>query len=346
MTAEQTSTTAAPTRATPGRERLRAAWTLVLLTTLCAELTFTAVAVPLTWLLLPLLMVMYGAGVLVVREVAARAGAAWPSLVLLGLAYQLAEDGLGLQALTSPEMYGAADWGWRALGVNWTYWESQIGVHVVFSVLIPVVLTDLLFPAHRGRPYLRTRGLAGVGVLAIVGVVGLRVIISATADAGYRAPWAWTGGYIVAIAVLAWSALRILPRHSISGPGPARSAPRPAVTGAAAAVATILFLGCLLPPGLRPDPLFGDAFPLWIPLAPAAVLALGFAWMVLRWAGTAEWNDRHRIWLVGGILTAHTAFMMPASPGAVVAGTITLALEVCLLAMLARRQSERSRPPG
>ncbi|WP_208819054.1 hypothetical protein [Pseudonocardia alni] len=103
----------------------RAPWTLALLTTVCAELTFTAVAVPFTWLLVPLLMMMYGAGVLVLREATVRAGGTWPSLVLLGVAYQLAEDGLGLQALTSPRMYGAADWGFRALGVNWTYWESR-----------------------------------------------------------------------------------------------------------------------------------------------------------------------------------------------------------------------------
>ena len=35
----------------------RAPWTLALLTTVCAELTFTAVAVPFTWLLVPLLRV-------------------------------------------------------------------------------------------------------------------------------------------------------------------------------------------------------------------------------------------------------------------------------------------------
>lgn len=84
----------------PGRRR--AAWTLALMTTLCAELTFTAVAVPSAWLLLPLLLVMYGAGVLLIRELVVRTGGGWPGPVVLGLAYQLAEDGLGLQALTSP----------------------------------------------------------------------------------------------------------------------------------------------------------------------------------------------------------------------------------------------------
>ncbi|GAB2712396.1 hypothetical protein [Nocardia thraciensis] len=64
--------------------RLRAAWALVLLAPVCAELTFTAVAVPVTWLLLPLLLVMYGAGVLLVRELVVRAGGGWPSLAAGG----------------------------------------------------------------------------------------------------------------------------------------------------------------------------------------------------------------------------------------------------------------------
>ncbi|MGW5381417.1 hypothetical protein [Nocardia sp. NPDC003963] len=321
----------------PERGRWRAAWTLVLLTTLCAELTFTAVAVPFTWLLLPLLMVMYGAGVLVVREAAVRAGAGWPSLVLLGLAYQLAEDGLGLQALTSPRLYGAAEWGWRALGVNWTYWESQIGVHVVFSVLIPIMLTDLLFPAHRRRPYLRTPGLTGAGVLAVVGVFGLRLVISATEDPGYRAPWGWTAGFVLGIAALAWTALRVLPGRRVPAPAAAPSAPGHAVTGATAAVATLVFLALLLPPGLGPDPVFGRSVPLVLPFVLAGVVGAGYGWLILRWRGAPDWSDRHRLWTVGGILTGHTAFMMPASSTAVCTGSMTIALEVILLVALARR---------
>lgn len=321
--------------------RLRAAWTLVLLTTLCAELTFTAVAVPFTWLLLPLLMVMYGAGVLVVREAVTRAGGGWPSLIALGLAYQLTEDGLGLQALTSPHMYGAADWGWRAFGVNWTYWESQIGVHVVFSVLIPVMLTDLVFPARRGRPYLRTRGLVGTGALAVIGVAGLRLVISATEDPGYRTPAAWTAGFLVAIAALAWTGLRVLPGRPIPGPAPAPGAPRAALAGGAAAVVTVAFLALLLPPGLGPDPILGAGLPRFLPVALAGALALGAGWAILRWQVTPGWSDRHRLWVTGGILTGHTAFMMPASPVAVATGAVTLVLEVVMLGLLARRLRSR-----
>ncbi|TWG07760.1 hypothetical protein [Saccharopolyspora dendranthemae] len=324
----------------PTTGRLRAAWTLVLLTTLCAELTFTAVAVPFVWFLLPLLLVMYGAGVLLVRELFTRSrGGGWLSLVLLALAYQLAEDGIGLQALTSPRIYGAAEWGWRALGINWTYWESQIGVHVVLSVLIPVMLTNLLFPAHRGRPYLRTGGLIGAGALAALGVLGLRVVISATEDPGYLAPWGWTTVFVVAMAVLIVVAMR-LPASREVAPRMS-SAPKPAVVGVVPGCATIVFLALLLPPGLGPNSLLGGVVPLPVLLIAAALVGIASGWSVLRWSGAGDWTDRHRVWLAGGILVGHTAFMIPASPTAAITGIIIIALEVALLIALARRVDTR-----
>ncbi|RDI54192.1 hypothetical protein [Nocardia mexicana] len=320
------------------RGRLRAAWTLVLLTTLCAELTFTAVAVPITWLLLPLLMVMYGAGILVIREAVVRVGGGWPSLVVLGLAYQVAEDGLGLQALTSPQMYGAADWGLRAFGINWTYWESQIGVHVVLSVLLPIMIADLLFPNLRNQTYLRTGGFVVTGVLAVLGVLGLRGIVSATEDPGYRTPWGLTVAYVVALALLAWTALRVLPRLRLpDGVRSDRRAPRPVVVGIVSAYLTMAFLTTLLPLGLGPDLLFGDMMSPGLRLIVAAMAAIPFGWLVLRWRRAGNWTDGHRLWLIGGILVSHTAFMMPASPISAVIGLITIGLEVALLMALGRR---------
>jgi hypothetical protein len=329
------------------RRRTRAAaWTLVLLTTLCAELTFTAVAVPLTWLLLPLLMVMYGAGVLLIREAVARVGGGWPSLVLLGVAYQLAEDGLGLQALTSPRMYGAADWGWRAFGVNWTYWESQIGIHVVLSVLIPITLVGLLFPDLRGRTYLGTKGFAGVGVLAIVGVLGLRYIISAHQDPGYQTPWGWTAGFLTAITVLALLALVVVPRLYL----PPRertgwTAPHPVVIGLVSAYLTMAFLTTLLPLGLGSELLFGDKMSHLVRLITAAMTAVPFGWLILRWRTAVNWNNQRRIWSIGGILVSHTGFMIPGSPWAIIVGSLAIVMQVTLLIILARRLTRRENVP-
>ncbi|MFJ9390293.1 hypothetical protein ACIRON_15815 [Nocardioides sp. NPDC101246] len=331
--------------AAPLHGRLRAAWTLALMTTLCAELTFTAVAVPAAWILLPLLLVMYGAGVLLIREATVRVGGGWPSLVALGVAYELAEDGLGLRALTSPDMYGAADWGLRTLGVNWTYWESQLGVHVVLSVLLPVMITNMLFPRFRGRAYLRTGGLVVTGALAVLGVVGLRVVIAGTEDPGYHLPWGWAAAYVVLIGVLAWVGLRVLPRRHGSARTdrtvPGRSAPRPVVVGLVSGCLTMAFLTTLLPLGLGPVLLFGDAMAPWFRLLAGAAIAIAAGWLVVRWRGGAGWDDRHRLWLAGGILVSHTAFMIPASVLSVFLGLLTIGLELVLLIAFGRRLRRR-----
>lgn len=335
-----------PKRSRPRSGRLKAAWSLALLTTLCAELTFTAVAVPSAWLLLPLLLVMYGAGVLVIREAVVRTGGGLASLVVLGLAYQLAEDGLGLQALTSPDMYGAADWGLRAFGVNWTYWESQIGIHVVLSVLLPVMLADLIFPHLRRQPYLRGGGLAVAGVLAVVGVFGLRVFISATEDPGYRTPWGWTVTYLVLIALLAFLALRVLPRRQVRDTvRHDRRAPRPLVVGLVSLHLTMAFLTTLLPLGLGGDLLFGDAMSQQFRLIAAAMTAVPFGWLAARWRTAGNWTTSHRLWLIGGILVAHTAFMMPGSVAGMAIGLVVLCLEVLALRALGRHIERREGAP-
>ncbi|MGW2314762.1 hypothetical protein [Actinomadura luteofluorescens] len=322
--------------------RISAPWALVLLTTACAELTFTAVAVPETWLLLPLLLVMYGAGVLLIREAVVRVGGGWPSLVLLGLAYELAEDGLGLQALTSPRMYGAADWGLRFLGLNWTYWESQIGVHVVLSILVPIALVDMLFPHRRNRPYLGRGGFVGVGALAFVGVVGLRTIVSAIVDPGYQMPWSAMVVFtalIIGLAVLALMGVALPHREELGRAD--RRAPRPGVVGFVSMYLTMAFLTTVLPLGLGSTMLLGDMMAPVLLLVVGAMTAVPFGLVVLRWRTAANWSDRHRIWLIGGILVSHTAFMMLGSVLSALLGALTLAASVMLLIKLARHVAQR-----
>ncbi|MGH4015654.1 MAG: hypothetical protein ACRDSL_17370 [Pseudonocardiaceae bacterium] len=93
----------------------RAAFTLVVLTPVIAELTWGLIPLSMAWAVLALVPI-YGAGILLVREAVRRTGRGWPSIVLLGLAYELVEDGIGLQALSSPNLYGAAEWGRASSG--------------------------------------------------------------------------------------------------------------------------------------------------------------------------------------------------------------------------------------
>lgn len=322
----------------PPAGRRRAALTLVVLTPLVAELALGSTPLHLAFLVL-LWLPIYGAGVLLIREAVRRCGGRWPSLVLLGVAYELVEDGLGLQALSSPRLYDAAQWGPRLFGLNTTYWEANVAYHVVFSVLIPIALTDLLFPGLRNRPYLRRGGLVGAAVCAVLGVLLLRVSVPPSQDPGYTAPLWVLAGCLSAVAVLAFVALRVLPGRPASRPvdGGVPSAP---MIGGFALLATVAYLALTFPPEHGRQPAGTQGLWVLLPMAVAVAVAACALWLVDRWSRTSRWSDRNRLWLIGGALLAHTGV------GAFVVARTTLdrwglvgiaVLTVLLLAALSRR---------
>ncbi|BCJ33449.1 hypothetical protein Athai_09520 [Actinocatenispora thailandica] len=324
----------------PGRKR--AALTLIVLTPLVAELALGSTPIHFAFLLL-LWLPIYGFGVLLIREVVRRCGGGWPSLVLLGVAYELVEDGIGLQALTSPHLYGAARMAPRLFGFNTAYWEMNVVYHVVFSVLIPIALTDLLFPALRDRPYLRRCGLAGIGAGALLGVALLRATVPPSQDPGYQAP-AWVlAGCVLAVAVLAVLGLAVLPRRAPrrTPVGSSVGAPRPWLVGAVGAIATGGFLVLSFPIGDATQPAFTHGAWVLVPMAAAAVLAIGTGAAIVRWSGAGSWSDRHRIWLLGGALAAHSMFGAVAvvhQPVDRIGLVVLAAASVALLAALSRRR--------
>lgn len=336
----------------PTRRRGKAAWLLILLAPLSAELAFSAVGMPIIWLAFPFLIPMYGLGVLVIRELVVRVGGGWPSLILMGLVYELAEDGLGLQALTSPVLYNAAEWGPRVLGFNLTYWESQIGYHLAFSVVIPVMITNLVFPELRTEPYLHRRGLIISGVAAVAGIGMLKLVFTSTTDPGYLAPLPYLVGLVIVMIAISYVALRILPKHLSAGPLPLSGqggpppVPRPVIAGLITAAATLIFLGLLMPPGNPPQgPAIGEGNVVFVPMAMAAAVAITTAMLIIRWH-QAGMSDLHRIWLAGGALVGHTLFpiaMAVLHPTdvlttvvAVTTGPVVILVTVLLLVRLAR----------
>lgn len=296
----------------------RAAWILMALTLISAELTFLAVAVPSMWLLFPLLFPMYGAGVLLIRELVVRTGGGWPSLIVMGVVYELVEDVFGLQALTSEVLYNAADWGPRIFGINTTYWEVQIGYHVVFSVLIPIVITDMIFPALRSKPYLRPGGLIITAASAVVGVVIVRILIAGTQDPGHQTPWPFVATVVVLIVVLCFVALRVLPRRRPTAspvtPGEqAGRGPSPAVAGAGAFASTLAFIGLLMPLDTQEQrPAVGEGGWVYVAMVVAACIGIGSLLVIRHWNAMRGWTDLHRISLIGGSLVGHTVFIVVA----------------------------------
>lgn len=171
-----------------------AALLLAGLTPVVAELTLGNPPLRQAWLLL-LWTPIYGAGTVLIRELVRRTGGGWYAILLLGAAYGIVEEGLALQALTSPTLYGVAGWAPRVFGLNSAYTELNIPYHAVFSVALPILLVDLVVPALRHRPYLGRAGLVAAGTVFVLGALLLRWTAS-FADPGYQAPAVASAGSV------------------------------------------------------------------------------------------------------------------------------------------------------
>lgn len=100
----------------------------------------------------------YGLAVILIREAKVRWGKGWASVLLLGAAYGIVNEGIGAATLFNPgdasSLGIVATYG-HWLGVNWV-WATQLVliVHPVFSVALPILLLDLALPETRGKSLL------------------------------------------------------------------------------------------------------------------------------------------------------------------------------------------------
>ncbi|HET7536282.1 MAG TPA: hypothetical protein VFJ90_07505 [Candidatus Didemnitutus sp.] len=152
--------------------RLKPAFSLVVLTPLIAEYLLGSLSFA-QLVLFPIMMLMYGAGALFVREVARRSGRGWPAIVLLGFAYALIEEGLATQSLFNPHYLGLRllDYGFiSAWGIGGPWTVYVVILHVAWSIAVPIGLVEALFEDQRTTPWLKTPGLIVGGVIYALGV--------------------------------------------------------------------------------------------------------------------------------------------------------------------------------
>jgi hypothetical protein len=119
-----------------------------------------------------LLCLMYGGGALLVREAVFRWRKGWLSMLLLGAAYGIAEEGLACKSFFDPNWMDIGVLGsyghWA--GVNWIWALELTAFHAVFSISASIILVTLLFPEKRDEAWLSGRGLflAGAGFAFII----------------------------------------------------------------------------------------------------------------------------------------------------------------------------------
>jgi hypothetical protein len=262
--------------------------TLLLLAPVIGEVLFGSI--PLSRLPFGLVGVLglYGGGAVLVREVVRRRrlGSIW--LVLLGLAYGLVEEGLVVQSLFNQHYPGLAFLGFYGhwAGVNWVWLEFIVPYHAVFSIAIPILVTELLFPEQRDEPW-----LGPVELLSVVSVFVANALLLAvlkfgllTACAPATSLGANVGAALVAAGIIGAALLAKPRRESVAGvPEAPASQRRLRLIGILSGLGWFIGLRVLL---------IGDG-----KLAPAAVVLMGGLIIgALAWWRVAHWSSDRRGW--------------------------------------------------
>jgi len=113
----------------------------------------------------------YGSGALLIRDIARRYKLGWTSVIVFGIAFGVIEECLLLQSAFNPHFLGNDLSFGRTVGVNWVWAEFIIGYHSIWSITIPVLLTELVFPDKSNQPWLSKTGLgitSGIYILSCV----------------------------------------------------------------------------------------------------------------------------------------------------------------------------------
>jgi hypothetical protein len=291
---------------------------------------------------------VWGCGALLIRALVRSRRRAWTALLLLGLALALAEECVIQQTSLAP-LAGLAkqDYG-RFLGVNWVYFLWALGYESTWVVMVPVQLTELVFPDRRDAVWPGPRGLAAAAVGFLLGcaVAWFSWTRYARTEIFHMAPYqvpAWQ--ILVAMGVVV---MLVVVAANLPSP---QERPRP---GQAPPVwlAGMAGLGLALPWFV----LVTLALEGWpsasVPAGLALVVGLTWAaiavWLVCRWAGSQGWHDGHRLALVAGAIVASmiagfVTFVVGGALPVDVAGKVIVDVAaLLLLGRLARRVLSRT----
>ena len=102
------------------------------------------------------LTTFYGFGALLIREFRARRGLGYSTVLFLGMAYGIIEEGLGVKSFFSTDWpdLGLLAWYGRLFGVNLVWSLALTIYHSVISIFIPIVITEVLYRDIRDEPWI------------------------------------------------------------------------------------------------------------------------------------------------------------------------------------------------
>lgn len=236
---------------------------------------------------------LYGSGALLVRDYARRWHKGWRSILLLGAAYGIIEEGILVRSFFNPQWkdLGVLSTYGRWLGVNWVWAEWLAIYHAIFSITIPIFLVELTYPQSRGQIWL-TKNLR----------ILFHALLVASIFAGffafpYNAPALGLVGCVLAVALLGWLAKRIPNTRPVSQNLKLHWRVLAPLGFPVPAVFFFLFNSAIIP------------LPI-LTMIVGVMLVLGYERLLSRWS-LKGWNDFQRLGLAAGAVFFFALFFDP-----------------------------------
>lgn len=242
---------------------------------------------PLTLLFLCFL---YGGGAIITRELMLYWGKGWPTLLTLGVAYGVIEEGLQVKSFFDPHWkdLGLLGTYGRWLGVNWVWSVQLVTYHAIFSIAIPILIVSLLFPKRSTERWAGPRAL-----LLIIAMFILTIVLGSLFLFTYRPPLL---PYLITLVIAAGLILlaRYMPRSiTVTKSTDVAQPLRFGLVGFLGTL-TLFLINWILPTTLTP---------FWVTILLTLLLDLGVAFVILRMSSNGlGWTGQHQVALVCGAL--------------------------------------------
>jgi hypothetical protein len=293
---------------TARKGRFAPAFTLIVLAPLIAEYLPGATRTS-SLFVFPLEMAIWGGGALLIRAVVRKYRLGWLNMFLMACALSIAEEFVIQQTSIAPmiiQITPGAPFG-RAFGVNYEYFLWAVFYEAVLVVMVPVMVTELIFNDRRERPWLGPVGVSIVGVVFLIACLPAWYLWTQLVREKifhfphYTPPAGWVAAGVAAIALLVWLSIGS-PREALRGARRPLQPLSPWLLGIGAAIAAVIWqVLVVLAFGLRPE------FPVWIAMAVGiATAAIGLA-LLPRYAAHPQWSDSHRLGLALGAVLGSMA---------------------------------------
>ncbi len=288
-----------------GWQKVAPSLTLMVLSAVIVELLFGTTHLTIITALIPEIG-FYGGAALIIRYAVRRLHHGWFSILLLGIAFAVFEEFLIVQTSVSPTLFVGLSslqiYG-RFFGVNWVYFLWAAGYESVWGIVLPIYLTELIFPNRREDKWLSKRGLSTVVIVFILSslvswAIWTQEVAPQTLGHMYSPPVFLIIFALIVIAGLVVAALgprsRAHPTH-----GMIRLVLNPYLVGALVFVLSLLwFVLVAFAYDIFPT------IPAQIAVVVGFILAGAFLFLIKAASASANWGDDKRLAIIFGGLAA------------------------------------------